>query len=81
MGFLLCVHNIKGAVLVERQKKMDEQKATIIFFLVIIAFLVMGIYVERDEGYKKGYQEGYDSGYDLGYEDGYTSCLNDYEIE
>ncbi len=60
---------------------MDKEKATLIFFLVIIAFLIMGIFVSDKDGYKRGYEEGYDNGYTIGHEEGYTDALSDYGMK
>jgi len=59
---------------------MDEGKATIIFFLVIIGFLLIGLVVSDDNGYKRGYETGYENGYDIGHEEGYANALSDYGI-
>lgn len=59
---------------------MDEDKTTVIIFLVIIGFLILGIVASDDIGYERGYKKGYENGYDIGHEEGYSNALSDYGI-
>lgn len=59
---------------------MDKEKATIVFFSVVIIFLIIGIISTSNAEYKRGYNEGNAAGYECGYEEGYTTALSDYGI-